>query len=338
MKHFKKLALFLLISVLATGCALSEKDDNGRMEASGTIEANEVVVAAEIAGKVISFSVGEGQFVQSGQEIARIDDTVLQWQVKQAEAAVAAAEARLGETKKGSRLEQIRQAEATAAQVRALVEGARKALLTAQKDYERLKELYEEGAVTERQLEAARAKVDAAQSHLDAVSSQYRAAREQSKLVMAGATKETISALEAGLEQAVAAWEIAKAQLEKAVIKAPADGVVTEKLINEGEFVNPGTPLAVITDLDHLWLEVYIPEAELGKVIIGQDARVSVDAFPGETFKGKVTYISQEAEFTPKNVQTRKERTNMVFMVKVALENAGGKLKPGMPADVVFVE
>lgn len=338
MKHFKKLALFLLISVLATGCALSEKDDNGRMEASGTIEANEVVVAAEIAGKVISFSVGEGQSVQSGQEIARIDDTVLQWQVKQAEAAVAAAEARLGETQKGSRLEQIRQAEATAAQVLALVEGARKALLTAQKDYERLKELYEEGAVTERQLEAVRAKVDAAQSHLDAVSSQYRAAREQSKLVKAGATRETISALEAGLEQAVAAWEIAKAQLEKAVIKAPADGVVTEKLINEGEFVNPGTPLVVITDLDHLWLEVYIPEAELGKVIIGQDARVSVDAFPGETFKGKVTYISQEAEFTPKNVQTRKERTNMVFMVKVALENAGGKLKPGMPADVVFVE
>ncbi|GAW91377.1 HlyD family secretion protein [Calderihabitans maritimus] len=338
MKYFKKLALFLLISVLATGCALLEKDDNGRMEASGTIEANEVVVAAEIAGKVISFSVGEGQFVQSGQEIARIDDTVLQWQVKQAEAAVAAAEARLGETKKGSRLEQIRQAEATAAQVRALVEGARKALLTAQKDYERLKELYEEGAVTERQLEAARAKVYAAQSHLDAVSSQYRAAREQSKLVKAGATKETISALEAGLEQAVAAWKIAKAQLEKAVIKAPADGVVTEKLINEGEFVNPGTPLAVITDLDHLWLEVYIPEAELGKVKIGQAARVSVDAFPGETFKGKVTYISQEAEFTPKNVQTRKERTNMVFRVKVALENAGGKLKPGMPADVVFVE
>jgi len=331
----KKVVAFLLFLAFATaGCTTGSKKIG--LTASGTIEANEITVAAEISGKVEKVLVSEGDTVKKDQEVARLDDSVLQWQVKQAEAGARAAEAKLGETKKGNRVEQIRQAESSVLQVQALLTGAKAALSSARSDYDRIKDLFEQGAAPQQQMDGAKAKLDEAKSQLEALESQFRAAQEQAKLVKAGATAETISAADAVFNQNVAAWEAAKAQLAKAVVYAPADGVITEKIIESGEYVNPGTGVAIITDLKNLWVEVYIAEADLGKVNIGQDAQVFVDAFPGKEFKGKVTYIAQEAEFTPKNVQTKEERTNMVFLVKISVDNEKAELKPGMPVDVVF--
>ena len=318
---------------MGAGCSSSS---DASIQASGTVEAKEVNVGAEVGGQVVSLLVEEGDSVKKGQEIARIDDTVLKWQVAQAEAAAEAAEARLGETKKGSRMEEMRQAESAVKQMQALKEGAEASFKAAQDNYVRIKELLDQGAATKQQYDEAEAKLALSQSQYEAAKSQYNTALEQEKLVKAGATEETVSAAQAGFNQAVAAWEALKTQWEKTIITAPIDGIITEKTVEAGETVNPGSIVAVVTNLRDLWVEVFIAEADLGKIKLGDKAVVKVDAFPQEDFFGEVTYISHEAEFTPKNVQTKEERTNMVFKVKISVENADGRLKPGMPADVVF--
>lgn len=336
MNKISKVCFFLFLIILVSGCSVQSGEDLNTLTASGTIEADEIKVTSEIPGKIVSLGVAEGQEVQEGQEIARLDDAVLKWQVKQAEAGVAAAEAKLGETKRGSRVEEIRQAESAVSQVQALIQGAKSALSSAQIEYKRVESLLVEGAATQQQLDVAQTQIDNAKSQLDSLSSQYKAAQEQLKLIKSGATRETISTVAAGVDQALATWEVAREQLKKSVITSPQNGVVTEKVVNKGEHVNTGTTIAVISDLNNLRVEIYVPEAELGKVQLGQEAWVSVDAFPDQSFSGKIIYIASEAEFTPQNVQTKEERTSMVFLVKIALENQDGKLKPGMPADVVI--
>jgi HlyD family secretion protein len=118
---------------------------------------------------------------------------------------------------------------------------------------------------------------------------------------------------------------------------APASGIVASKVVNAGEVVAAGTPLVIIIDLQALWLKVFIPEPEIGKLRLGLPAAVSVDAFPGRTFPASIVEISQKAEFTPKDVQTREERVKQVFAVKLAVDNADGALKPGMPADALIL-
>jgi HlyD family secretion protein len=120
-------------------------------------------------------------------------------------------------------------------------------------------------------------------------------------------------------------------------VRSPIDGRVLTRTVERGERVEAGTPLFTLIDLDRLYVKIYVPEPSIGKVALGQEARVSVDAYPGRAFPARVSRVSQEAEFTPKNVETREERVKLVFAVEVALgENPGGVLKPGMPADAVI--
>ena len=120
-------------------------------------------------------------------------------------------------------------------------------------------------------------------------------------------------------------------------MKSPIDGRVLTRTVERGERVEPGTPLFTLVDLDRLYVKIYVPEPSIGKVALGQEARVSVDAYPGRAFPARVSRVSQEAEFTPKNVETREERVKLVFAVEVSLlENPQGVLKPGMPADAVI--
>ena len=119
-------------------------------------------------------------------------------------------------------------------------------------------------------------------------------------------------------------------------ITSPIDGVVLEVLVEPGEVANPGATLAVVSDLDKLTLTVYVPEDRYGQIILGQDYPVTVDSFPDETFNGRVAYISDQAEFTPRNVQTTDSRKATVFAIKLELDPSSGRLKSGMPADVNF--
>jgi multidrug resistance efflux pump len=182
---------------------------------------------------------------------------------------------------------------------------------------------------------AAQAQVSVAEGQL----AQTQAALDR---LLAGATDEEIAILEAGVSQAEAALATAEAaltsldiELERSQLLAPTGGVILERIVHEGELAAPGATLFTLADLDQVTLTVYVPEAELGKVSLGQDVEVSVDAYDG-MFPGQVSHIASAAEFTPKNVQTQEERVHMVFAVKIRLDNAEHLLKPGMPADAFF--
>jgi HlyD family secretion protein len=184
-------------------------------------------------------------------------------------------------------------------------------------------ELNAQIAATEAQLEQAEASVVMARAHLDALK--------------AGATPEEIAIAEAQVEQAQAALDALLVLRDKQTIVAPVGGVVLEVSIHQGELAAPGGTLLTLGDLDQVTLTVYVPESRLGQVNVGQEVAVSVDSFPDRTFDGTVIAIADEAEFTPRNVQTQEERVNMVFAVDVRIPNPDHALKPGLPADAVIL-
>ena len=143
-----------------------------------------------------------------------------------------------------------------------------------------------------------------------------------------------LRALHSQLDQARAALAVAEDDLRKSTLYAPFDAFVTVKDTEEKEFVQPGTPVVTLADLDEVWVKTYVPETQLGRVRLGQEADVLSDTFPGKVYRGKVTFISPEAEFTPKNVQTKEERVKLVYRIKVTLTNPNQELKAGMPVDV----
>jgi len=158
-------------------------------------------------------------------------------------------------------------------------------------------------------------------------------AQAQLASVKAGPMPEEVAIAQAQVQQAEAALATLEVQLGKLRLTAPRDGIITERQANLGELAAPGATLMSLGDLGQVTLTVFIPETQIGRVKLGQTARVDVDAYPGEIFEGTITFIAPEAEFTPKNVQTEEERVNLVFGVKISLDNPGHRLKPGMPAD-----
>lgn len=183
------------------------------------------------------------------------------------------------------------------------------------------------------------------QAQVNLAESQYRIASAAVELAQAqvdglklGATREQIGAVEAQVEIARAALGALEVQADKLVLTAPISGMVLERPVHVGEVALPGAPLLTLADLDRVTLTIYVPEDELGRVQLGQQVSVAVDAYPERTFRGTVSLIASQAEFTPKNVQTREERVNMVFAVQVRLPNPDHALKPGMPADALLAE
>lgn len=309
-----------LTAVLVTGCSGSS---SSALSTSGTITATEVSVSAEVAGKVVQVLVEEGRKVKQGEPIAQLDAAPLQLQAQQARAALEAAQARLAEARAGARPAQIRQADAQAAQAAAALAGA-------QKNYDAIKQLYDQGAAT-------KAQFDAATTQLQTARAQSDAARAQADLVRQGVTQQTMEQLQAAVSQAQAAADLAQLNLDRATLKAPVDGTVVRRLAEPGTLVAPGAAVATIANLDDLWLRVYVPENQLNLVKLGMPVAVSADAYPGKTFKAEVSYISDTAEFTPRNVQTKQERSTTVYAVKLRLlDGLDGQLKSGMPADVTF--
>jgi HlyD family secretion protein len=156
--------------------------------------------------------------------------------------------------------------------------------------------------------------------------------------VEAPAQPEAIAVARARVDQADANQAALAATLDKLALSSPVTGTITAQTIHAGEVAQPGAPLYTIVDLEHVKLVIFVSEGRIGQVKVGQQAQVSTDAYPGRLFNGTVTHISDQAEFTPKNVQTKEERVKMVFRVEIALDNSDGALKPGMPADAVLVE
>ncbi|MBI2462108.1 MAG: efflux RND transporter periplasmic adaptor subunit [Candidatus Rokubacteria bacterium] len=322
-------------------------------------------------------------------------------ELEEAQAAVARARARLRDLEAGARPEEIEEATRAVEHARARledleagarpqeIEQARSALATAtatrewaEREWQRMAELFAQGLVAARerdrarreyevaraeersagerlglvlagprphQVEAVRAELRAAQERLallkagprphqvEAARAELRAAQERLALLEAGPRPHQVEAARARVTEARAMLAQAQARLKETRIHAPLAGVVLRKNLEAGETATPGVPILTLVDPRDLWLRAYIPEPEIARVKVGQPARIMVDAFPARGFPGRLVEIASEAEFTPKNVQTQKERVNLVFRIKIAVENPEGTLKPGMPADAVIL-
>ena len=178
--------------------------------------------------------------------------------------------------------------------------------------------------------------VHAAASQYELAAAGVGVARTKLDELKAGPTAEEVAVAEAQVAQARAAGAALETQIAKMSVRTPVDGIVTSRSAHAGEAAIAGTTLMTIANLDEVKLTIYVPEDELNRVFLGQEVEVQVDSYPGRVFTGTVSYISQQAEFTPKNVQTEKERVNMVFAVRVRLANPEHLLKPGMPADALI--
>jgi len=292
------------------------------ISASGTIETVEVHVASKVSGELLELAVEEGTRVKPGDKLAVVDHATLDIQLRQAEAGVRLAEAQIALLVKGARSEDIRQAEEVHKQAEA-------ALTVAEDDARRMRELVKTGSVTPKQREDAEARLTIA-------TAQRNAGAEALKKVRTLARPEEIQAAEARLAQAVAAADLLKKTIADCTILAPAGGIVTHKAVEPGELVTPGATIVTLAELDSVYVMIYVTENELGRVRLGGPAEIKIDSFPDKVFEGTVKYISPEAEFTPKNIQTKQDRVKLVFGVKVEIENRQGLLKPGLPADAVI--
>ncbi len=349
---------------------------NGAIQASGTMEATQVDVAPRIAGRVIRVEVREGDQVRGGQVVAELDAAEVEAQLAQARAAVAAAQTRPAQADAALALArasvdaQLIQAQAQVESASAALEAGRASLRAAEanvqvsetnlarseSDLHRLDALYRDGAVSAQQLDTAQSTVKAAQAQRDAARAQRDAAQVQisaasaalaqarAALAVAEAGRQTLAIREQEVAAARAQLAQARAALQQVEIlrgyttlTAPFAGVVVAKHVEVGDLVGVGAPVLTVADLSRVYLRVFISETDLGRVTLGQPVDVRVDAFRGRVFRGRVTEISDHAEFTPGNVQTREERVKLVFAVKVEMNNPDGVLKPGLPADAVIV-
>jgi len=294
---------------------------DGEWVESGTVEATESDLGFPLPGQLVELRVKEGDDVQAGDTIARLDDSELSARVALAEAQVEAARAQLAEAQRGPRTEEI-------AQARAALAAATSRLEDAQREAERTRILFEGGAVSRESLDRA----TTARQVADAFRTQ---AAEQLAALERGTRPERIAAARALVGQGDAAVRQARAALANTRIEAPFAGVITVRHREVGETVGAGAPVVSLMNPDDRWVRIYVPETRIGQVSIGQAATITSDSHGERAFDGEVSFISDEAEFTPRNVQTPEERTKLVYAVKVRVTGDPDLLlKPGIPADV----
>jgi HlyD family secretion protein len=291
--------------------------------ASGTVEATEAALGFQVGGRILTVTPREGDRVSAGSELAALDVAELEARHAQMVAQRDAARSLLSELERGARTEEI-------AQVRAAVTGAEQRATDARRDAERVERLFQGGAVSQEAYDKARTAFAVAESQLEQ-------AREQLQLVETGPRRERVSAQRAAVAQADAGVRQVNALLAGAVITAPFSGTVTVRGREPGEAVAPGAPVLTLVNLDDRWVRIYVREDHLGRLRLGQTVSIRSDTYPDKRYAGTIAFISSEAEFTPRNVQTTEERVKLVYAVKVRITgDPGQELKPGMPADVAL--
>jgi HlyD family secretion protein len=289
------------------------------IKVSGNIETTEINIGFKISGRIVHLSVQEGDWVEKGQEIARLDDEDLRQRLELARATLKSSQARLEKLLAGSRPEEVKEAETRFQQAQFDFENKKT-------QYERMKTLFDGRVIPRETLDNAEAKFKIAKAALEGAMEAY-------KLVKEGPRKEDIEDGRAQVEQARASLKLAETQLGYTVLHSPISGIVLVKSAEKGEVVNPGTSILTIADIVNVWLKAYIPETELSRVEWGQEVIVTTDLRPQKEYKGKIVFISSQSEFTPKQIQTEKERVTLVYRIKVDIPNPDRELKPGMPAD-----
>jgi membrane fusion protein YbhG len=314
------LVLLIVLSVAATWAGLHLGGGTAKpVGVTGTIEATQVDVSVKITGRILERLVKEGDRVTRGQVLVRLDDSELAADVRRLDAALRSAQATLRDLQKGARPQEVEDA-------RAAVASAEATRTMTEREYQRTEQLFKQNLIAAQDVDRARQAYEVAKA-------QERSVRERLGLLLEGSRPDQIDAARWQVTQAESALAQARSRLRETVVVSPIDGVVLRKNLEAGETANPGVPILTLVDPKDVWLRGYVPETEMGRLKVGDTATLRVDAFPNRLFTGRLIEIGAEAEFTPRNVQTKKERVNLVFRIKIQIDNPDGLLKPGLPAD-----
>lgn len=324
----KRTALIIIAALLVTASgylyvrSAGDRPADHQLRIAGNIEAHESMVSFKVQGRIVELPVQEGQYVKQGDLLAKLDDDDYRQQVTVDEATVQTREAELDLAVAGSRVQEI--------------QAAKQSLIDAQADldlkraeFRRRESLLAEQGVAREDVENARTLMKRAQAT-------YERVRQTYEQIAEGTRKEEIAVRRANLRLAQEQLQMSRVQLGYTRLSAPVSGVVLVRQAELGEVVAPGTPVVTIADVDHLWMRGYVNETDLGRVRWNQPATLRTDTYPEKTYQGRVSFISSQAEFTPKSVETYKERVTLVYRIKIDLANPNHELKPGMPAEAVI--
>jgi HlyD family secretion protein len=337
------------IALAAASCGWG-KDKN--LTASGTLEARNINVGSKVGGRITQVLAREGDRVQANQLLVTFDHDELEARVIQARGRLDQAKANYARLQHGFRPEEIAQARATAGSGAQEVTAAQANLERAQADaafaeveYQRMQKLFDEGVASkqvrddaETRLKAARAQVEALHGSLRASQDRSRASKAQEQLTEKGFRSEDIAAARAEVLLAEGTLKEAEARFAEREVRAPANAVVEVLDVRPGDLLPANAAIARLLEADQLYVMVYVPQTQIGRVRVGQQAEVRVDTYGKEAFPATVEQIRQQAEFLPRNVQTKEERVHQVIGVKLRVENRDNKLRAGINAEVRFLE
>ncbi|MDD3269508.1 MAG: efflux RND transporter periplasmic adaptor subunit [Syntrophomonadaceae bacterium] len=324
MKAKKALAAVLILALSLSAYWVYQKyfaENKILLQASGTIEATSVDLNAKVNGSIESINIKEGDSVKKGQLVAELLRNDLAAQKERDTLGVTAAEAKLEDLVSGARAQEIKEAASN-------VNIARSNYDKATKDLERSEALFKEGAIAQESLDQARLNAELKKNLL-------AGSEAKLSLLESGSRSALITAARAELERSKAVLKASTALLDDLQVISPLEGIVLSKNYETGEYVAMGAALATVANLNNLWIKVFIPTDDLPAIKLGQKVNIAVSG-SDQLFEGVVSEIASQGEFTPKTIQTKKERTNVVFAVKITVNNHDGILKPGMPADVSF--
>jgi HlyD family secretion protein len=322
----KIIIIIAIIAVAAVAALIISRHGNGvkgEIKVSGTVEATTVELSFKVGGRLSRRLVDEGMQVTAGQLVALLEDDELKEERSARSADEKASRAALADLEAGSRREEIAQGEASLIRMKADADKLARDAVRAEK-------LFTREVIPRSELDAARAGREASAAAM-------HEAEQRLKLLKAGPRPDAVRQARARVDASSAGLSQAETRLTQATLTAPMAGLVLAKHAEPGEMLAPGAPVVTVARMDEVWLRGYVPEADVGRVAIGQRARITADAWPGRILEGRVSFISSEAEFTPKNVQTEKERVKLVYRIKITLPNPKGELKPGMPVDAVIM-
>ena len=317
------IVLFIIILFAGGGYRLYLQNQNSLIS-TGTIEVTQVDITAKTYGYLKELKIKEGDTVTKGQVIATLDREDLKAQLEKNKASLLRVKTQLTDLEKGARFEELQQATANTKAALSIYEKSKK-------DYARSEQLYASGAISKQTLDLARTDFEVTENSLIAT-------REKEILLNKGEREDVILAQKMSVKEAEESVKIAQIAVDDITILSPLNGVVLTKNFELGEYINTSNAIATVADPTDCWVKVYIPSTDLALIKLGQEVKVKIDAFPDKTFNGYIKEISDSAEYTPRQSITRNERANLVFKIKVQLNNDEGILKPGMPADVMFYD
>lgn len=300
---------------------------------SGTVEVTDVTLAFKISGRVQDVLFSEGDSVSAGEEVARLDNTDQKLAVDTAQANVLLSSAALDELAAGSRRQEIQSSQANVDMAKAALSRMHDESAQAKSDRDRNEMLLRSGAISRQEFEKFDTVYKKSLNSIKEAEAMVRTSEEALSLTIEGTRSETIKKAHAALTVAQTSLVSAEQNLKYTSILSPISGKVLTRPAEPGEYVQAGTVIMTVADVANAWVRGYISEKDLGRIKLGDVVDIKSDSYSGKIYKGRITYISDEAEFTPKTVQTSDERVNFMYRIKVSLDNREMELKAGMPVD-----